>query len=169
VVRCLDQIGAIAVDQSSKVSGVVARVRGMVHDGTLREGDPLPSTRALAAELGVARGTVVAAYEQLDGEGYLRTRHGALARVAADLRGRTTSAPSPVGTDTTGSGAAGVAAAPPTAPLIDCRPGIPAVTAIPQRDGGQPGAQRRRHRSGTRSRSPSAPRTCAHRSSPSSA
>jgi DNA-binding transcriptional MocR family regulator len=134
VVRCLDQIGAIAVDQSSKVSGVVARVRGMVHDGTLREGDPLPSTRALAAELGVARGTVVAAYEQLDGEGYLRTRHGALARVAADLRGRTTSATPAVGTDTTGSGAAGVAAAPPTAPLIDCRPGIPAVTAIPQRD-----------------------------------
>ncbi|MGN7224685.1 PLP-dependent aminotransferase family protein [Curtobacterium flaccumfaciens] len=134
MVRCLDQIGAITMDQSSKVSGVVARVRGMVHDGTLREGDPLPSTRALAAELGVARGTVVAAYEQLDGEGYLRTRHGALARVAADLHGRTTRAPSAVGTDTAGSGAAGVAAASPSAPLIDCRPGIPAVTAIPQRD-----------------------------------
>lgn len=134
MVRCLDQIGAITVDQSSKVSDVVARVRGMVHDGTLCEGDALPSTRALAAELGVARGTVVAAFEQLDGEGYLRTRHGAVARVAADLHGRTTSAPSPVGPDTTGSGAVGVAAAPPTAPLIDCRPGIPAVTAFPQRD-----------------------------------
>ncbi|MFA0850753.1 PLP-dependent aminotransferase family protein [Curtobacterium sp. WHRI 8282] len=137
MVRCLDQIGAITMDQSSKVSGVVARVRGMVHDGTLREGDPLPSTRALAAELGVARGTVVAAYEQLDGEGYLRTRHGALARVTADLHGRTAGAPSAVGTDTAGSGAAGavgVAAAPPSAPLVDCRPGIPAVTAIPQRD-----------------------------------
>ncbi|UWD83938.1 PLP-dependent aminotransferase family protein [Curtobacterium flaccumfaciens] len=136
MVRCLDQIGAITMDQSSKVSGVVARVRGMVHDGTLREGDPLPSTRVLAAELGVARGTVVAAYEQLDGEGYLRTRHGALARVAADLHGRTAGAPSAVGTDTagSGSGAVGVAAASPSAPLIDCRPGIPAVTAIPQRD-----------------------------------
>ncbi|MFL0361146.1 MocR-like pyridoxine biosynthesis transcription factor PdxR [Curtobacterium flaccumfaciens] len=125
------------MDQSSKVSDVVSRVRGMVHDGTLREGDLLPSTRALAAELGVARGTVVAAYEQLDGEGYLRTRHGALARVAADLHGRTTSAPSAVGTDTADSGAAGavgVAAASPSAPLIDCRPGIPAVTAVPQRD-----------------------------------
>ncbi|WP_146244822.1 PLP-dependent aminotransferase family protein [Curtobacterium sp. MCPF17_051] len=134
MVRHVDQIGAITVDQSSKVSGVVARVRGMVHDGTLREGDPLPSTRALAAELGVARGTVVAAYEQLDGEGYLRTRHGALARVAADLHGPTTSAPSAVGTDTAGSGAVSLAAASPSAPLIDCRPGIPAVTAIPQRD-----------------------------------
>ncbi|WIB34150.1 PLP-dependent aminotransferase family protein [Curtobacterium sp. MCSS17_005] len=129
----LDQIGEITMDQSSKVSGVVARVRGMVHDGTLREGDPLPSTRALAAELGVARGTVVAAYEQLDGEGYLRTRHGALARVAASVTA--TSAPG------SAPGSAPVRARFPdpddparTPPLVDCRPGIPAVTAIPQRD-----------------------------------
>lgn len=125
------------MDQSSKVSGVVARVRATVHDGTLREGDPLPSTRALAAELGVARGTVVAAYEQLDGEGYLRTRHGAVARVAADVHGRT-----PGGSVAGGAGpgspvafaADAVLADPSPAVRIDCRPGIPAVTAIPQRD-----------------------------------
>jgi DNA-binding transcriptional MocR family regulator len=133
----VDQFGVITVDQSSKVSGVVARVRAMVHDGTLREGDPLPSTRALAAELGVARGTVVAAYEQLDGEGYLRTRHGAVARVAADVHGRT-----PGGSVAGGAGpgspvafaADAVLADPSPAVRIDCRPGIPAVTAIPQRD-----------------------------------
>ncbi|MBT1598439.1 MocR-like pyridoxine biosynthesis transcription factor PdxR [Curtobacterium flaccumfaciens] len=133
----MDQFGVITVDQSSKVSGVVARVRAMVHDGTLREGDPLPSTRALAAELGVARGTVVAAYEQLDGEGYLRTRHGAVARVAADVHGRT-----PGGSVAGGAGpgspvafaADAVLADPSPAVRIDCRPGIPAVTAIPQRD-----------------------------------
>ena len=137
MVRCVDQFGVITVDQSSKVSGVVARVRAMVHDGTLREGDPLPSTRALAAELGVARGTVVAAYEQLDGEGYLRTRHGAVARVAADVHGRT-----PGGSVAGGAGpgspvafaADAVPADPSPAVRIDCRPGIPAVTAIPQRD-----------------------------------
>ena len=137
MVRCVDQFGVITVDQSSKVSGVVARVRAMVHDGTLREGDPLPSTRALAAELGVARGTVVAAYEQLDGEGYLRTRHGAVARVAADVHGRT-----PGGSVAGGAGpgspvafaADAVLADPSPAVRIDCRPGIPAVTAIPQRD-----------------------------------
>lgn len=133
MVQYLDQIGAITVDQSSKVSSVVARVRGMVHDGTLREGDPLPSTRALAAELGVARGTVVAAYEQLDGEGYLRTRHGALARVAASVT---------VDAGVTAASASVRARFPDpnpdaparTPPLIDCRPGIPAVTAFPQRD-----------------------------------
>ncbi|MBT1677694.1 PLP-dependent aminotransferase family protein [Curtobacterium aurantiacum] len=143
MVRHLDQIGAIAVDQSSKVAGVVARVRRMVHDGTLREGDPLPSTRALAVELGVARGTVVAAYEQLDGEGYLRTRHGALARVAAGVRGPAARASAETGggtdvvrasTGPTGALAAAVVSGSLAVPLVDCRPGIPAVTAIPQRD-----------------------------------
>ncbi|RXZ40968.1 GntR family transcriptional regulator, partial [Agromyces binzhouensis] len=42
--------------------------------GMLRTGDPLPSTRSLAAELGVARSSVVAAYDQLAGEGYLEVR-----------------------------------------------------------------------------------------------
>ncbi|MCU0114908.1 PLP-dependent aminotransferase family protein [Curtobacterium poinsettiae] len=133
----MDQFGVITVDQSSKVSGVVARVRAMVHDGTLREGDPLPSTRALAAELGVARGTVVAAYEQLDGEGYLRTRHGAVARVAADVHGRTPGGPVAGGAgpgSPVAFAADAVLADPSPAVRIDCRPGIPAVTAIPQRD-----------------------------------
>ncbi|MFS2031298.1 GntR family transcriptional regulator, partial [Curtobacterium sp. CT11-45] len=61
------------MDQFGKAAGVVARVRAMVQDGTLVAGDAVPSTRVLAAELGVARGTVVAAYEQLDGEGWIRT------------------------------------------------------------------------------------------------
>lgn len=51
--------------------------------GELRPGDALPSTRALAERLGLSRGLVVAAYEQLAGEGYLETRQGAPSRVAA--------------------------------------------------------------------------------------
>ncbi|NUU12264.1 GntR family transcriptional regulator, partial [Curtobacterium pusillum] len=81
----MDQMGGSQVDQSKdvgKTERVVGRVRAMVQDGTLRAGDALPSTRALAVELGVARGTVVAAYEQLDGEGWIRTRQGAAARVS---------------------------------------------------------------------------------------
>ncbi|WP_148070987.1 PLP-dependent aminotransferase family protein [Curtobacterium sp. PhB115] len=132
----MDQIEVIAVDQSGKTAGVVSRVRNMVQDGTLREGDALPSTRALAAELGVARGTVVAAYEQLDGEGWIRTRHGAVARVTAPVVRAVPGAEH-------GRAAADVPAAahpPPTpaapadAPPVDCRPGIPAVTAISPRD-----------------------------------
>jgi GntR family transcriptional regulator/MocR family aminotransferase len=42
----------------------------------------LPSSRALADEMGVARSTVTVAYEQLAAEGFIETRHGARPRVA---------------------------------------------------------------------------------------
>lgn len=42
----------------------------------------LPSSRALAGELGVSRGTVTVAYEQLAAEGFIDIRHGARPRVA---------------------------------------------------------------------------------------
>jgi GntR family transcriptional regulator / MocR family aminotransferase len=42
----------------------------------------LPSSRALAGELGVSRTTVTVAYEQLAAEGFIEIRHGARPRVA---------------------------------------------------------------------------------------
>lgn len=50
------------------------RVRGSIAAGTLAPGDRVPSARALAKELGVARGTVELAYELLASEGYLLAR-----------------------------------------------------------------------------------------------
>lgn len=58
------------------------RVREDVRAGRLRPGTRLPSTRSLAAELGVSRGVVVEAYAQLTAEGYLDARAGAATRVA---------------------------------------------------------------------------------------
>lgn len=55
---------------------ITRHLRGLIDAGRLAPGDPVPSTRGLAAELGVSRGTVVAAYEQLAGEGYLATGRG---------------------------------------------------------------------------------------------
>jgi GntR family transcriptional regulator / MocR family aminotransferase len=57
-------------------------LRHAVRSGRLRAGTPLPSTRVLARQLGVARGVVVEAYAQLAAEGYLQTRQGAATRVA---------------------------------------------------------------------------------------
>jgi GntR family transcriptional regulator / MocR family aminotransferase len=57
-------------------------LREAVRSGRLRAGTPLPSTRALALELGVARGLVVAAYAQLGAEGYLQLRRNAPPLVA---------------------------------------------------------------------------------------
>ncbi len=56
-------------------------VRRLISDAVLRPGDGVPSTRALALSVGVARGSVVAAYDQLIAEGWLVARPGAATRV----------------------------------------------------------------------------------------
>src|SRR5918998_1546363 len=61
-------------------------VREGIRSGRLTGGTRLPSTRSLAAELGVSRGVVSAAYDQLAAEGYLETRQGAPVRVAFAAR-----------------------------------------------------------------------------------
>jgi GntR family transcriptional regulator/MocR family aminotransferase len=60
-------------------------IKGQIASGLLGPGARLPSTRTLAAEWGVSRTTVTAAYEQLIAEGYLEARQGARTRVAAGL------------------------------------------------------------------------------------
>lgn len=57
-------------------------LRAQIANGTLPAGARVMSTRGLAAELGVSRTTVTAAYEQLAAEGYLVTATGRAARVA---------------------------------------------------------------------------------------
>jgi len=51
-------------------------LRDAIRAGRLRPDSRLPSTRALAADLRVTRGVVVAAYDQLAAEGYVTTRQG---------------------------------------------------------------------------------------------
>jgi GntR family transcriptional regulator/MocR family aminotransferase len=58
-------------------------IRGAIRAGRLPRGTALPATRALAGDLGVSRGVVVEAYQQLVAEGYLTSRPGAYTRVAA--------------------------------------------------------------------------------------
>jgi GntR family transcriptional regulator / MocR family aminotransferase len=52
-------------------------LRSAIREQRLAPGQRLPSTRTLAYDLGIARGTVVEAYAQLEAEGYLTARHGA--------------------------------------------------------------------------------------------
>ncbi len=58
-------------------------LREQVRSGRLAPGAKLPSSRVLAAELGVSRGVVLEAYAQLTAEGYLNSSQGAPTRVAA--------------------------------------------------------------------------------------
>ena len=69
----------------SRQDAVFERVRGGILAGTLAPGVRLPATRHLAEELGVARQTVVLAYERLAAEGYVRARMGSGTYVATDL------------------------------------------------------------------------------------
>jgi GntR family transcriptional regulator/MocR family aminotransferase len=50
------------------------KLRAAIEDGTLRDGTRLPSSRTLAGQLGVSRGVVVEAYEQLVAQGFLASR-----------------------------------------------------------------------------------------------
>ncbi|PBB64621.1 GntR family transcriptional regulator [Mesorhizobium sp. WSM4312] len=79
---------ALSLDRSINESlgsqlrrGLLTRIR----TGALRPGVLLPSTRALAAQLGVSRPLVVDAYAQLAAEGFLTVRQGARPMVAAGL------------------------------------------------------------------------------------
>jgi GntR family transcriptional regulator / MocR family aminotransferase len=58
-------------------------LREAVRSGRLAPGSRLPSSRALAGELGVSRGVVLEAYAQLTAEGYLTASQGAFTRVAS--------------------------------------------------------------------------------------
>ena len=59
------------------------QVRALILDGTLSRGDRLPSSRALAAELGVSRFVAEGAYDQLLAEGWVETRRGSGTYVAS--------------------------------------------------------------------------------------
>jgi len=50
------------------------RIRGAISSGLLKPGDRIPSARALTKELGLARGTIEAAYALLAAEGYIQAR-----------------------------------------------------------------------------------------------
>jgi GntR family transcriptional regulator / MocR family aminotransferase len=62
--------------------GLEAALRQAVQTGRLPPDSRLPSSRTLAADLGVARNTVADVYSQLVAEGWFTARHGSGTRVA---------------------------------------------------------------------------------------
>ena len=95
-------------------------LRDAVRSGRLAPGVRLPSSRDLAADLGVARNTVADAYGQLVAEGWFEARTGSGTWVAER----------PVPPVARSAGAAVQRAA---GPRYDLRAGIPAVAAFPRR------------------------------------
>ncbi|GAA3200023.1 PLP-dependent aminotransferase family protein [Actinocorallia longicatena] len=116
----------LTVDRSRGRLGaqVAAELRRAVRDGRLTGGTRLPSSRALAHDLGVARGVIVSAYEQLVAEGFLLSRTGDGTRVAGSC------APADVAEPQERAGAECRAAE--TAGPYDLRPGVPDLSAFPR-------------------------------------
>jgi GntR family transcriptional regulator/MocR family aminotransferase len=101
-------------------AGLEAALRGAVRSGRLPPGTRLPSSRTLAADLGIARNTVAEVYSQLVAEGWLTAQTGSgtavAPRRAPDQR-------------------AGPQGQPPAArPRYDLRPGVPDLSAFPRRE-----------------------------------
>ncbi|WP_328646400.1 PLP-dependent aminotransferase family protein [Amycolatopsis sp. NBC_00348] len=98
-------------------TGLATAIRAAIREGRWQPGATVPSTRALAQDLGIARGTVTRVYADLAAEGYLHTAQGAPTRVAT-AGALPQSAPRPAPRD--------------PAPRWDLRPGRPDLTAFPR-------------------------------------
>ncbi|MEU6767337.1 PLP-dependent aminotransferase family protein [Streptomyces sp. NPDC046853] len=77
---------AASAPARSRGRSLQSALREAVRAGQLAPGTRLPSSRALAADLGVSRGLVTEAYEQLTAEGYLRSDRGAGTWVGGAVR-----------------------------------------------------------------------------------
>lgn len=103
----------LTLDRSSAVPlhrQIYEELRRKLLDGLLRPGQRVPSTRALAEDLGVSRLPVLSAYDQLLHEGYLEGRTGSGTYVGAALPDDLLRSP---------GGATGASRRAPQAPLRD--------------------------------------------------
>jgi DNA-binding transcriptional regulator YhcF (GntR family) len=82
-----DSVWFLEVDQDSPTplyEQIVARLEEAVATGRLEPGERLPSVRDLAAEVGIAPGTVARAYSELEARGVVVTEGARGTRVASD-------------------------------------------------------------------------------------
>lgn len=101
-------------------AGLMDALREAVRTGRLAPGTRLPSSRTLAADLGIARNTVADAYAELVAEGWLTARQGSGTRVAqrAEPRRAATRAPR--------------SRPPRTSPAYSLQPGSPDLSTFPR-------------------------------------
>ncbi|MEV3988229.1 PLP-dependent aminotransferase family protein [Streptomyces sp. NPDC049837] len=109
---------AVAAPPRRRGRMLQSALRDAVRSGRLAAGTRLPSSRELAADLGVSRGLVTEAYEQLTAEGYLRSGRGAGTWVGDAVR-QATPATRDLAPRAVGAG-------------VDFRPGSPDLSLFPR-------------------------------------
>ncbi|VVQ18396.1 HTH-type transcriptional regulatory protein GabR [Pseudomonas fluorescens] len=112
------------------------RLRSAITDGSLSPGERIPAARALAKELGLARGTIDTAYSLLTAEGYIQSRGQAGTVVAPGID---VSALSPPAQRSSGSAAS--PAIRHKAPVLPFQMALPALDAFPRKIWAQIGAR----------------------------
>jgi GntR family transcriptional regulator/MocR family aminotransferase len=141
VIPVLD--GAFADGPRTLYKQLYDRVREAILTGALPLGGRLPSTRTLAADLGVSRNTVEGAFAQLQAEGFLVRRVGAGTFVAGTLpegdrppratrgqRSRPAAPARPEGADALSARGRAVAAAAPGREPFGAQPLVPCLPAL---------------------------------------
>ncbi|WP_326679234.1 MocR-like pyridoxine biosynthesis transcription factor PdxR [Streptomyces sp. NBC_01237] len=101
-------------------SGLMEALRKAVRTGRLAPGTRLPSSRSLAADLGIARNTVADAYAELVAEGWLTARQGSGTRVARRSAPREADRAAPLSRP------------PRSGPAHSLKPGSPDLSAFPR-------------------------------------
>jgi GntR family transcriptional regulator/MocR family aminotransferase len=120
-------------------------LREAIRSGRLAAGERLPSSRALAVELGISRGLVLECYSQLQAEGFLTSRAGSATRVAAGALSPAAALAAADALAAPGALATPAPGAPTRAPLptgpvpeqrlaVDFCPGVPDLTSFPRAD-----------------------------------
>ena len=112
------------------------RFRGAITDGVLTPGERIPAARALAKELGLARGTIDTAYSLLTAKGYIQSRGQAGTVVAPGINVRASSAPTE-----RPFGSAGSPSIRQKAPVLPFQMALPALDAFPRKIWSQIGAR----------------------------
>ncbi|MEU3605948.1 PLP-dependent aminotransferase family protein [Streptomyces sp. NPDC035033] len=118
-------------------AGLMDALREAVRVGRLAPGTRLPSSRQLAADLGVARNTVADAYAELIAEGWLTARQGSGTRVARRAEPRPAPEPPAARTSPAGLAPGGTPWRPPArrrapVPAYDLRTGSPDLASFPR-------------------------------------
>ncbi|MFG2491387.1 PLP-dependent aminotransferase family protein [Streptomyces caniferus] len=112
-------------------AALLRALREAVRSGRLTPGTRLPSSRSLAADLGIARNTVADAYAELVAEGWLSARQGsgthvAWGRLPEGVRGRVLPRAAPAARRAPGPADRA------DRPRFDLTPGTPDVSAFPR-------------------------------------
>ncbi|MET7369219.1 PLP-dependent aminotransferase family protein [Streptomyces sp. NPDC005566] len=111
-------VPAVSAPARRRGRALQSALREAVRSGRLAAGTRLPASRELAADLGVSRGLVTEAYEQLTAESYLRSGRGAGTWVSGGVR------PAAHGARDLAPRAPGV--------RVDFRPGTPDLSLFPR-------------------------------------